>query len=51
MSAPEIKTLISALNALAHETLKSSNEEQLRKFHALTDHWRQLAAAEIDKRR
>ena len=44
-------TAISAvLDLLSFDTIKSSDEAALRKFHKLAHHWAELAAAELARR-
>jgi len=49
-SSGKLAAVSAVLDQLSLETLKSSDAETLRKFHALVHHWAELTAAELAMR-
>ncbi len=47
----KLLAVAAVLDQLSLDTLKSSNETALKKFHALVQHWAELTANELAQRR
>jgi hypothetical protein len=45
------ETIISTLVHLSGELVRSLDDDELRRFEALSDHWRKFAESEIKRRR